>query len=292
MPKLLKTNNRISNAKNFRNSLGRVDPLPENLYLYFGKDTEWTDENTPDTPTEAISTEFETRSAIIGIKKISQADTAFVIPRYNWVTNTVYTQYDEDDISLFNKNFYVMNSNFNVYKCLDNNAGGTSVVQPTGTSTSPVITGDGYTWKFMYNLSSSLIAEFLTNDWLPVPDGGQKTSFQTSVESNAVYSAGSPAGGHGANAIEELGAKRIMISQKIDKDESGIFPTDDDYRQFGLWLNPKDTNGNLATATTYSVNESNSTIDENTGSILYIDNRRVVTRSSEQSESFKLVTSF
>ena len=293
MPRILKKNNRVSNAKNFRDSLGRVDPTPDYLYLFFGKESVWLDEDNPDTPTEDITDEFETRNAIVGIKKISQSDTAFVVARNTWTSGTVYAEYDADDSALFTKAFYVITSNNNVYKCLDNNSGGTSIVEPTGTSTSPVSTGDGYQWKFMYNLSSSMISEFLTNDWLPVPTGGQRTSFQTAVESNASYSAGNPPGGHGSNPIEELGANNVMISQTLDKDESGVFPVNDDYRQFGLWKNPKLTStGNAATGSTYTVNDSNSDINEATGSILYVDNRKAIARSSEQAESFKLVMTF
>ena len=36
--------------------------------------------------------------------------------------------------TLFDSTFYVLNSDFNVYKCLDNNSGAQSVVQPTGTN--------------------------------------------------------------------------------------------------------------------------------------------------------------
>lgn len=293
MPSLLKTNNRGANAKNFREGLGRIDPTPEYLFLYFGKDSVWTDEQNPDTPTEAVDDEFQTRNDMIGMKRITITDTAFVVPRINWQTSTVYAEYDSTDATLFSKQFYVINSNNNVYKCLDNNSGGASVVEPTGTSTTPVATGDGYTWKFMYDLSSSMISDFLTSDWLPIPTGGQRTSFQISVETNASYSVGDPVGGHGSNAVEELGARSVMLAQILDKDESGIFPINDDYRQFGLLANPRLVSDNsLATAAVYSLNDTNSDIDLTTGSLLYVDNRRIITRSAEQAENFQLVLTF
>lgn len=292
MAKLLKINNRVANARNFRESLGRTTPAPEILYLYFGREAAWPDENNPPSPTEDIAYEFTTRNAIIGIKRISITNTAFVVARHNWSTGTVYDKYSASDASLFAKQFYVLSTVGNVYKCLDNNSGGQSIVEPTGTSTSSIATGDGYTWKFMYNLSSSMIDSFLTSDWLPVPYGGQETTLQTSVETNAVYTSGSPSGGHGSNAVEELGAKSVMISQTLDKDESGTFPTDDDYRQFGLWLNPELLASGNATGTLYSVNDSNTLIDQATGSILSIDNRKIITRSSEQAEKFQLILTF
>ena len=293
MAKLLKINNRIANAKNFRESLARIDPIAENLYLYFGQSAPWSNESIPDVPSEDITDEFDTRSKIIGIKKILASSLAFTVPRYTWTPTVVYSEYDPSDALLSTKNFYVITSSNNVYKCLDNNGGAASIIEPTGTSTSAVSTGDGYTWKFMYNLSSEMISNFLTSDWLPIPFGNQKTSFQTSVEAAASYSAGTPVGGHGANAVEELFGRRLMITAVLDKDESGTFPVNDDYRTFGLWLNPKLlSTGALATATRYSVNDSNSDINEKSGSILYVDNRSPITRSPEQLESFKLIMSF
>jgi len=293
MPAILKRNNGIFTAKNLIESVGRTTPAAENLYLFFGKASAWTDENTPDTPTESITIDTAARNDIIGIKKITQADLAFVVPRHTWTTGTVYTAYSAGSATLFSQAFYVITSNFNVYKCLNNNSNAQSIVEPTGTSTSPISTGDGYQWKFMYNLSTSMITNFLTTDWLPVPYGGQKTSFQTAVETSATYSNGTPPGGHGYDAVSELGANRIMISQILNKDESGVFPVNDDYRQFGLLLNPRLLSNNaIATGSAYIVNDSNSNIDPYTGQILYIDNRKAIARSSEQSESFKLILAF
>ena len=48
-----------------------------------------------------------------------------------------------------------MSSTFNVYKCLDNNGNAASTVEPTGTSSSILTTGDGYKWKYMYTLSAT-----------------------------------------------------------------------------------------------------------------------------------------
>ena len=293
MTQLITTSYRIAIARNFREALERTDPDPDSLYLFFGKNSAWVDENAPDTPEQSITNEFITRGNIIGIKKITVTNTCFVVPRYNWVSGTVYDEYAAADDELFTKNFYVLTPENNVYKCLDNNSGGQSIVQPSGTSTSATQTGDGYTWKFMYNLSTSVVQNFLTTDWMPVPTFGQRTAFQESVETAAIYSAGTPVGGHGSNAVEELGAKYLMISQSFDGDESSVFPVNDDYRQYGIWKNPElISNGNIATGTTYLVDDSNTDIDINTGSVLYIDNRKVITRAADQAENFQLILSF
>jgi len=48
----------------------------------------------------------------------------------------------------------------------------------------------------------------------------------------------SPIGGHGANPVKELGASSIMIVKEYFRSEEGKVSTENDYRQFGLLLNP------------------------------------------------------
>lgn len=76
--------------------------------------------------------------------------------------------------------FYVMTDVFNVYKCIYNNKGAASTVQPTGTSTNNITTADGYIWKFMYNVPPALRNKFLTTAYMPV----------TTSLKNAYYSGG------------------------------------------------------------------------------------------------------
>ena len=77
---------------------------------------------------------------------------SFAAPRINWTSGTVYDYYRHDygnritggtsiqsansgATNLYDANFYVMNSNFQVYKCLDNNNNGQSTIEPTGENT-------------------------------------------------------------------------------------------------------------------------------------------------------------
>ena len=65
-------------------------------------------------------------------------------------------------------NFYVMNSEYNVYKCLDNNNNSPSTVRPYSTSHEPFQTADGYVWKFMYSIPTALVNKFLSDIDIPV----------------------------------------------------------------------------------------------------------------------------
>jgi hypothetical protein len=77
--------------------------------------------------------------------------------------------------------FYVMTEDFNVYKCIDNNNNSFSTVKPLGTSITPILTADGYSWKFMYNVPINLRNKFLSDDQIPV----------TAALTNQFYSNGS-----------------------------------------------------------------------------------------------------
>jgi len=47
-----------------------------------------------------------------------------------------------------------------------------------------------------------------------------------------------PKGGHGSDAVSELGAKSIMINTRIKADEGGKIPIVNDFRQLGLLVDP------------------------------------------------------
>lgn len=70
--------------------------------------------------------------------------------------------------NLEDTNFYVMTDDYNVYKCLDNNNNARSTIKPTGTSITPIITSDGYIWKYMYNVPINLRSKFLNDEQIPV----------------------------------------------------------------------------------------------------------------------------
>jgi hypothetical protein len=76
--------------------------------------------------------------------------------------------------------FYVVTSEYNVYKCLYNNLSAQSTVQPSHMTVAPVTTSDGYVWKFMYHIPLGLRRKFLTSSFMPV----------FSVLSSAYYSNG------------------------------------------------------------------------------------------------------
>lgn len=139
------------------------------LYVYIGKDDAWPDDNLPPTPIDNFALQYQNHYDMLAMKRVSAANFIPAIRSVRWSTGITYTQYDHTDPNLFiNSDFYVANGNFDIYKCISNNNGIPSTVEPIGTGTTNITTGDGYVWKYIYSIPPSEIASFVTNEWLPV----------------------------------------------------------------------------------------------------------------------------
>src|SRR5210317_109707 len=195
MPAIITNKFRIHNAEKFTTALTGSSNV---FYLGIGRPQAFSTSTRPDlltenegsdasplTPVDSIQEEFYSFDDLIAAKKVATSDLSYVIPRRNWTSGTVYDYYrhdygnritdttttqtaDSGASTLWDATFYVVSSAFNVYKCLDNNGGATSTVEPTGTSTSILATADGYKWKYMYTLSASQQANFLSTDFMAV----------------------------------------------------------------------------------------------------------------------------
>lgn len=156
-------------------------------YFYVARTQVWKDEENVENPIDSVSYINESRKNILMIKRIIESDAALMINRHDWTSGTVYDQYDDrygetvtiGDITstiiassgvarLADARFYVMTSEFNVYKCLDNAGGAPSTKQPTGQTLTPIKTEDGYIWKFMFQVGEADRIRFLTPDYIPV----------------------------------------------------------------------------------------------------------------------------
>ena len=353
MPAIITNKFRLHNASNFVESFS--ESSPNIYYLAIGRPQafatstagdsrtqfEGTDAS-PLTPTDSVSDEFYFFDDVIAAKRITSSDVSRAIPRRNWTTGTTYDIYRHDygqyvkgsssttisansgATSLADATFYVLSSDNHVYKVIDNNGNSASTVEPTGTSTSILTTGDSYKWKYMYTLTASEQTNFLSTDFMHVSTdstvssaavdgaidtiliktagsggangthtgvairgdgssgecsvtvaGGAVTAVTVTtagsgytfayVRNADIVSAGAtslsgaeldviipPKGGHGANAVEELGGHFVMMNTDFTGDESsnsGDFTTQNDFRRVGLLLDPT-TGGSAASATT------------------------------------------
>jgi len=297
---------RIHNAQQFYESFSEAANTI--MYLFVGKNTAFANDNSPPTPINSTANiEYTPWRDMYGVKRIQSADVTHAIPRYDWTSGTVYVAYDDTSTSLLTDTFYVMTEDYNVYKCLFNNASAASTTKPTGTSSTRFTTADGYIWKFMYTVSTAKALKFLTSDYMPIQtlasdDGTTQWSVQsaavdggievikvtsggsgyatapsvtivgdgTGATANATITANvvtavtitaagtgytkasvsfgsgaaaataiiSPRYGHGADPIEELGAKYVMINVRLDGSESNTISTANEFRQVGIVRDP------------------------------------------------------
>ena len=184
---------RSHNATNFYESF--TESSPNTYYLFIGKATPFTtgtsggSDSSPSTPADSVSREFYNWDAMIAAKKIPSTDITYALPRRDWSNGTTYDMYDDDISSsntatsgatnLFDSSYYFITSDYRVYKVLDNNGGSAySGSEPTSTSTSPFALG-GYVLKYMYALTASEAAKYLTTDYMPVSDDSTVTTAAT-----------------------------------------------------------------------------------------------------------------
>ena len=169
MAAIVSSNFRVVNSNNFKEDISNSA-----VYVGIGKADVWsnstsdtTDEATAPTPGDHLDEYGKARSNLIAVKKVSSANVSHVVPRHTWDGSTSYVAWDSDDGDIFDKKFYVITSEFKVYKCIVA-GGGASTVQPTQTLTQPQAESDGYSWKYMYTVSVADAEKFLTNSYMPV----------------------------------------------------------------------------------------------------------------------------
>lgn len=148
---------------------------------------------------------------MIALKRITAEQVRAVVRRYNWnpTVNPKFDMWkpdysyakpavvDPDGVgpsgpaqSISNARFYVVNENYEVFKCLFN---GESVANPNGINASlqprrnpaptgqgaydsatgifteyPTVSDNGYIWKYMYTIPTNDVIRFLSTDFMPI----------------------------------------------------------------------------------------------------------------------------
>ena len=200
---------RILSAKNFVTSVAST----ANAYYSFiglpnATDVSATWNTTPPAPKDSFSEENDTWDTVIALKKITTSDVRQVVRKIDWVSGTTYDMYRHDitrdnlskpsnSTSLYDANFYVMNSEYRVYICLQNGTdpenlnGRPSLDQPRFTDLEPRAagsSGDGYIWKYLFTVNPSDIVKFDSVDFIPVPTDWSTSTDNAAVRNNAATS--------------------------------------------------------------------------------------------------------
>jgi len=197
---------RILNAKNFVS----VATSSNNSYYSFVGLTNATDYDSnwdanPPSPKDSFEQENNYWDTMIALKKIKANDVSQVVRKNTWSSGTTYDMYRHDisrtntskpsgATSLYTANYYVINSDFRVYICLQNGtdpenpSGRPSLDEPTFTDLEPKASGDsgdGYIWKYLYTIKPSEIIKFDTVNFMPVPKNWETSTEFASIRNNA-----------------------------------------------------------------------------------------------------------
>ena len=192
----------------------------------------YADENVPPLPLDNQTEKVGLYDEIIAAKRITDAYARTVVRRYNWdlVANPKFDMWKPDysdtpggggqigkatatgATSIADAKFYVMNSAYEVFKCLyngenpSNSTGQNATEEPTvaganydaATGLYTETTGAGYIWKYMYTIPTDDVLKFLSSDFMPIVLPGNTS--RTNVVSAAV------AGACDVALIEDTGA--------------------------------------------------------------------------------------
>lgn len=188
---------RILNSQNFIDSISNdADKYyvfvglanPTSPSAGFGRTSTW-NENPP-SPIDNFSYQNNVRDNILFGKKVSAANVRRIIRKIDWISGRTYEMYRQDysisnlspvtqSTRLYDANYYVVNSDYRVYICIDNGSsvdnpsGNPSIDEPTFTTLEPSRageSGDGYLWKYLYTISPSDIIKFDSTEYIPVPN--------------------------------------------------------------------------------------------------------------------------
>lgn len=124
--------------------------------------------------------------------------------------------------------------NIDVINVIDGGSG----YNPANNPITITVTGDGSGATG----TATVVSNVITNIVVTNP-GGNYTYSNVSITSSEGSGAEaiapvSPISGHGTDPISELGCSHVMFTVEFDGDENGLIPTDIDFRQIGLIVNP------------------------------------------------------
>jgi len=200
---------RILNAKSF---VSGIITTSNSYYSFIGlpnpTDYSSTWDTTPIAPKDNFDEENGYWDTMIALKKIKSDDVRQMVRKITWSSGTTYDMYRHDIsrdntskpsgvTSLYYANYYVLNSDYRVYICLNNGVspetpnGKPSLDEPTFTDLEPRTagnSGDGYIWKYLYTIKPSEIVKFDSTDYMPVPIDWETNDKDSAVRNNAATS--------------------------------------------------------------------------------------------------------
>lgn len=202
---------RILNATNFIDSIDNNSyyvwvglPNPQ-IYTGFARDANWESPSNPagsvPNPIDSFTYLSQYEDTLLYGKKVTSLNTRRVIRRIDYQSGVRYDMYRNDysvnnpspvskRTRLYDSNYYIMNSQYKVYICIENGSSGINTTgnqsqfEPTFTDLEPSVAGtgeDGYVWKYLFTVSPNDIIKFDSTEYITLPN-----NWNTSTDSQIV----------------------------------------------------------------------------------------------------------
>lgn len=247
---------RILNADNFVES---VTDSANSYYVFlgltnptsvgFGRTTDWNED--PPSPIDNFDYLTHYHDTSIFGKRVTGSNIRRIIRKLEWTANTKYEMYRHDysvlnrspltdQSRLYDTNYYVLNSDYRVYICIDNGSSGInptingSIDEPKFTNVEPSAageSGDGYVWKYLFTISPSDVIKFdsteyivVPNDWnsdslsdaeiLRVKENGDSTANNNQIKKVYIENGGSGYSSGTVNILGDGSGGRVLIESE------------------------------------------------------------------------------
>ena len=192
--RILNANNFVESVENTNNSyyvfIGLSNPTGAPTLAGYGRTSDWNSSDKTPAPIDSFSYRAHSGDTMMFGKRVSSANIRRIIRRVDWAEGNRYEIYRDDYSAsnpspltaanrLYDANYYVLNSDFKVYVCIDNGSSGDNVLgnisqdEPTFTDLEPSKagnSGDGYVWKYLFTVSPSDIIKFDSTEYITVPN--------------------------------------------------------------------------------------------------------------------------
>ena len=192
--RILNANNFVESVENTNNSyyvfIGLSNPTGAPTLAGYGRTSDWNSSDKTPAPIDSFSYRAHSGDTMMFGKRVSSANIRRIIRRVDWAEGNRYEIYRDDYSAsnpspltaanrLYDANYYVLNSDFKVYVCIDNGSTGDNVLgnisqdEPTFTDLEPSKagnSGDGYVWKYLFTVSPSDIIKFDSTEYITVPN--------------------------------------------------------------------------------------------------------------------------
>jgi hypothetical protein len=186
----------------------------------------------PSVNTAEYQTLFMNEWQLLFGKKLLKQNFSYLIKNNPWVSNTVYTMYDNTDVSMNEENnFYVISppdypgGNYNVFKCIDNANNVPSTVKPNIVQATTFQTSDGYKWRYMSSITYKQYVDIATSDYCPVYSNNITALYAnlySGVETVMILNSGSNYSAYDDGIIQSANDVVIQI-ENASSAQNGLF---------------------------------------------------------------------